>query len=225
MNDVQYDERLRMPTEPTTRSSRPRAKWGDRAARHEEIRQAAVTMLERDGLSGLSMRAVATEARVGLGTLYTYFASKEALYADLYAERLERLTIEIRSDCVDAETLEQVFVLVAERYFDVYRVFGRELNLWSPAEASLPVEAASRLVGAAFGVFAAVYALLDRLDPRFEQAGQRVRELSMQTLWASVNGLADHFAGPRRTLHAGSRAEVVEFAARTLVAGVRAQLA
>jgi AcrR family transcriptional regulator len=207
-------------------TSRPRARWGDRAARHEDIRQAAVTMLERDGLSGLSMRAVATEARVGLGTLYTYFASKEALYADLYTERLERLTTELRTDCVDAETLEQVFALVAERYFDVYRVFGRELNVWSPqAEASLPVEAANRLVGAAFGVFAAVYAQIDRLDPRFARAPQRVRELSMQTLWASVNGLAEHFAGPRKVLHAGSRAEVVEFAARTLVVGVRAQLA
>jgi AcrR family transcriptional regulator len=206
-------------------TSRPRARWGDRAARHEDIRQAAVTMLERDGLAGLSMRAVATEARVGLGTLYTYFASKEALYADLYTERLERLTTEIRSDCADAETLEQVFTLVAERYFDVYRVFGRELNVWSPqAEESLPVEAANRLVGAAFGVFAAVYVQIDRLEPRFAQAGQRVRELSMQTLWASVNGLAEHFAGPRKALHAGSRAEVVEFAARTLVAGVRAQL-
>lgn len=206
-------------------TSRPRAKWGDRAARHEDIRQAAVTMLERDGLAGLSMRAVATEARVGLGTLYTYFASKEALYADLYTERLERLTTEINSACAGAKTLEQVFVLVAERYFDVYRVFGRELNMWSLAEASLPPEAANRLVGATFGVFAAVYAQIDRLEPRFARAPQRVRELCMQTLWASVNGLAEHFAGPRKALHAGSRAEVVEFAARTLVAGVHAQLA
>lgn len=215
-----------MSTEPRARR-RPRAKWGDRAARHEDIRQAAVVMLERDGLAGLSMRAVAGEARVGLGTLYTYFASKEALYADLYAERLERLTTEVRSSCADAETLEQVFVLVAERYFDVYRVFGRELNVWSllaGAEAALPGEATSRLVGAAFGVFAAVYTQIDRLDARFAEAPQRVRELTMQTLWASVNGLAEHFAGPRKVLHAGSRAEVIEFAARTLVAGLRAQL-
>jgi AcrR family transcriptional regulator len=211
--------------QPTSR--RPRAKWGDRAARQEDIRHAAVAMLERDGLAGLSMRAVADEAQVGIGTLYTYFASKEALFAGLYADRLEQLAKEIRTSCAKAETLEQIFVTVAERYFEVYGTFGRELNVWSMlagADAALPTQATSRLVGAAFGVFAAVYTEIDRIDPAFAAAAPRLRELSLQTLWASVSGLAEHFAGPRKMLHEASRTEVVEFAARMLVAGVRAQL-
>ena len=95
-----------MAADRTTRVPRPRAKWGDRAARNEDIRAAAIAMLERDGLAGLSMRAVADAAGVGLGTVYTYFVSKEALYADLYAERLERLAAEFGPAGAQAESLE-----------------------------------------------------------------------------------------------------------------------
>lgn len=217
-----------MPAEQRTRRPRPRAKWGDRAARHEEIRQAAAAMLERDGLAGLSMRAVADEAQVGLGTVYTYFASKEVLYADLYAERLERLAAEIGPACAQADTFEQVAIAIAGCYFDVYRVFGRELNLaaiLARVDQSLPAEAVNRLIAAARDVFDAALQEADRVEPAMVAAPAQRRELVVQLLWTSLNGLAEHFAGPRQILHAASRADLTQFAARVLVAGVRAELA
>ena len=47
----------------------------------EALLQAAARILAQEGYSGLTMRAVAAECHVGLGTLYNYYASKEALAA------------------------------------------------------------------------------------------------------------------------------------------------
>jgi AcrR family transcriptional regulator len=45
----------------------------------EQVARAALEMLERDGLEGLSMRRLATELGVGTMTLYGYFRTKREL--------------------------------------------------------------------------------------------------------------------------------------------------
>jgi AcrR family transcriptional regulator len=50
---------------------------------------AAVRVFDRDGLAGLTMRAVAAEAGIGLATLYGYVPDKEALL-DLVLAAVER---------------------------------------------------------------------------------------------------------------------------------------
>lgn len=208
-------------------SSRPKARWGDRNARGQDIRAAATAALERDGLSGLSMRAVAEGAQVSVGTVYTYFASKEELYAVLYAERLEQFADEVGPATAGAATVEQALVAIADRYFDVYRVFGRELNVWavlSGADSALPSRVVVQLAQAAMRVFAEGSLALARLDPGFAALSADRRRLAVQVVWTSFNGLAEHFASVRQLLHAGSRAELTELTAKVLVAGLRAVL-
>src|SRR4030081_2502165 len=84
------------PTEPRRRDRR--------RARHEatkqEILDAAWRMVRADGLNGLSLRALAHAVDMEPQSLYTYFASKHAVYDSLFADgnrqllaRFERIEV------------------------------------------------------------------------------------------------------------------------------------
>lgn len=64
-------------------------------AKAEAIRRAALRLVERGGLVGLTMPGLGKEAGLGMGTLYVYFAGKEELINTLYQElkqaNLERI--------------------------------------------------------------------------------------------------------------------------------------
>jgi AcrR family transcriptional regulator len=202
-----------------------KTKWGDRQGRRRDILAAGRQLLERDGYTGLSMRAVADLAGVSPGTVYTYLSGKEELFAVLYAERLELLERELREQAfVPAHSGEDVLVALMERYFEVYAVFGREIDVWSRLSdvGPLPAEAAERVVGAGLAVISTVREALERFDPDFANAPQM--ELAVPLLWASLNGLAEHFSGQRQALHPYSRAELSTFTARVLLAGLRTAL-
>lgn len=66
-----------------------------RAQRHEELRQriydAALTLFRRKGVVATTIREIAREADVGVGTFFNYFASKEDVLATLGAQRQARL--------------------------------------------------------------------------------------------------------------------------------------
>jgi AcrR family transcriptional regulator len=204
---------------PSRQPRRPRTKWGDREGRRRDLLAAARAILEHDGYERLTIRDVARGARVSLGTVYTYFGSREALFAALYAERLEAFHAEIAPLCERAQSAEQLFVELGERYLDVYRVFGREVNLWAMlADANrLPPELARPMITVATRTMAVVAAALERLGMHVNGDARVV-----PFLWATLNGLADHFTGQRHRLHRLEWADVAGFAARTLVAGLAA---
>lgn len=215
-----------------TQQAQPTARWGEKDARQADIRNAARTILARDGLEGLSMRQVAKEAGVVPGTVYTYFASKEALFADLYAERLEQMSRDIRERCTAATDTAHVFRVVAELYLDIYRTFGHELNAWSAlsgighdtgAEDELD-ETTQRLIVAAVDVFSTALGELERVDPDLAIALQANGQIGVQLLWVTVSGLAEHFASSRHLLHDSSPDRLTEVGIRVLIAGLRAEL-
>jgi AcrR family transcriptional regulator len=59
--------------------------------RREAILDATARVLERRGWDGLTTNAVAREAKASIGTVYEYFASKEALLGGLLARHEIRL--------------------------------------------------------------------------------------------------------------------------------------
>jgi AcrR family transcriptional regulator len=72
------------PTPRKSRSSRSRRPLQERSRRTvEAIRQAAVQVLERDGVRGLTTRAIAERAGVGIASLYRYFPNREAIVAEV----------------------------------------------------------------------------------------------------------------------------------------------
>lgn len=204
---------------------KPKARWGDRVARREDILAAGRSLLEREGYTGLSMRLVADRAGVSPGTLYTYFADKEELFAELYSERLELLEQELRHEVfASAHSAEDVIVAFMERYFEVYALHGRAVDVWAgvSADNARAIESQQRLIAAATRVIAAVREALARFEPSLIELAEM--DLAVPFVWASLNGLAEHFCGPRHLLHPYSRAELTSFAARALMAGLRGAL-
>ncbi len=192
-----------------------RTKWGDRAARRGDIAGAGRSLLRENGLAGLQMRDVARRAGVALGTVYTYFPTKEALFAALYAERLDQMLSDLAPELAATTDLEELFVLVATSYRDVYAEFGKDLDILSVIGQRPQVDHATRdqLAASSARVLDQTRAILDR-------AGVADTELTLALLWSTITGLADHFTSARHELLHNTWDETVRFTARTLVRGL-----
>src|ERR1700758_2795104 len=121
-----------------------RTKWGDRATRRADIAAAGRALLTENGLAALQMRDVARRAGVGLGTVYTYFPTKEALFAALYAQRLDEMMSNLAPKLSATADLEELFILVATSYRDVYAEFGKDLDILSVIGQRSQVDHATR---------------------------------------------------------------------------------
>ncbi len=187
-------------------------RWGDREARRRDILDAGRALLREQGLAALQMRQVAKHAGIGLGTVYTYFSTKESLYAAMYADRLDQMLGELEPALAAPTDLEELFVQVAAAYRDVYAEFGQELDILQALERVTEFDAAA---GAELATAAG--RLLGALATIIADAGAEEPELSLVVLWSTVTGLANHFTGPRHGLHNQSWDTTVRFAARTFV--------
>ncbi len=100
-----------------TGEARPRR--ADAQRNRERILEAAEAVLARDGMSA-SVRAVAREAGVGLGTIYRHFPTQEALYHAVIVDRTRRLLAEADGPSPDPGTafftfLERIVVDAAQK--------------------------------------------------------------------------------------------------------------
>ena len=75
-------------SDPVARESTRRRLTAKQADTVDRLGHAAIAVLSREGFSGLTIRMVAAEARVGAATAYTYFSSKEHLVAEVFWRRL-----------------------------------------------------------------------------------------------------------------------------------------
>lgn len=180
-------------------------KWGDRTARRADIVAAGRSLLRENGLAALQMRDIASRAGVALGTVYTYFSTKETLYTALYAERLDQMLAGLAPRLSSTTDLEELFVAVATSYRDVYAEFGKDLDISSISGGQLP---------------AAATRVLDEVRAILARAGVADIELAIGLLWSTVTGLADHFTSARHELLHNSWDDTVRFAARTLMRGL-----
>jgi AcrR family transcriptional regulator len=169
-------------------------------------------LLNDQGLSALQMREVAQRAGIALGTVYSYFPTKEALFSAMYAERLDEFLGEIESVLAQTQDLEQVFVSVALAYRHMYAEFGSELDVLSDTGRGDDSESAvgAELVQSAAAIWLAMREVVQR-------AGVKDPDLSLTLLWSSVTGLANQFTGARHELHRFSYEEAVRYAMRVLV--------
>jgi AcrR family transcriptional regulator len=97
-------------------------RWVRHEATKREIVEAAWRMVRADGLNALSLRALARTVEMEPQSLYTYFASKHAVYDRLFADaNLELLS---RLDGIDAATTDVEATLRA--IARVFVTFGAE---------------------------------------------------------------------------------------------------
>lgn len=98
----------------------------------ERILDAAREILFRDGYAGLSLRGVAGECSIAVGTIYNYFADKDTLVASVMMEDWVKALAEMETAAQTAETAadgtEAIYRSIrrfAEQYADVWEQFFR----------------------------------------------------------------------------------------------------
>lgn len=139
-----------------------------RLARRNAMLAAALGIVTRDGIPGLTMQAVSDRVGCSVGTVYTHFESKGSLVAELQdaavrriiaslvvvRERSRRLAVDL--DAADAAAAE--LYLYGEFYIACWDAFPEESHLLfsvlSERGPVLPTQELGRVMGSALGLVA-----------------------------------------------------------------------
>jgi AcrR family transcriptional regulator len=202
-----------------------KAKWGDRAGRRRDILAAARNRIEEaGGYLDLNMRDLAADAGVSPGTLYSYFRTKEEIFATLYAAELEQYADTIAPLCENVGDLESLLIGIITPYRDCYVRFGQYLNIWSlfqdpEAMKESPRELRRALRRAAGHIRVHVETGIERISR--EQGVELPKgEPVVSLLYAVINGLCDQYTTERHLLHRRDWDDMVSFAVHVLVTGL-----
>jgi AcrR family transcriptional regulator len=203
-------------------------KWGDREQRRTDILDAARARIEQHGYLALSMRDLAADAGVSPATLYSYFTTKEALFATLYAEAIRAHTEVLRSIVAEGGDLTTLLRRVLEEYLALYRSFGRHFTLWSAMRHDVDADSAPFPKELIVELRAATLdnnrVLMQAIRDAAARDDRQVvdDELVPAFLWSSLNGLADHFTSERQLLDFFPAQRLVDFAAERLALAITA---
>jgi len=191
-----------------------------RARRARHFLDAAQAVLERDGVDGLTIAAVAARADAAIGTIYRYFDGKDALFAALQVRAIQAFDDHLETAMASAA--DPVDAL--RRSARAWRSFARaDPRLFALLDASLSDPAPNLSDEAARQVEAALRPVLDRIGGAFAQAaaiGSLVPgdpELRTYALWATAHGAA-HFR-KRDRLGGPTAAAVADQAVEALLRG------
>ncbi len=199
------------------------------ALTREQIVDAALVLLERDGLQGISMRKLAQELDAGAATLYWHVGDKEQLLGLL----LDRIVGENQVPDPDPENWQEqlkVFARATRQMFKNRRdaaqlSMGRipsgpnslpmmERTLALLASAALPPRVISYAADM-FALYVGAFAYEESMPPPdTEQMGALLKSLSPEQ-FPLMSGLADD-------LMAGDADERFEWALDLLIAGLEA---
>jgi len=207
-------------------AAEPATRWGDREGRRRDILAAARSQLSTGGYLGLNMREIARGAGVCPGTVYAYFATKDEIFATLYAEAIGHHNRRVAPICAEATHLAPLLSDLATAYLDLYATYGRSFTVWSvlhdegkPGSHDLPPELLATLRRAALDHGELV---LDGIRAAAAAEGRTLVDepYIMSFVWMVLTGMAENLTGERRHLRAGTRAELIAHAARTVAAGI-----
>ncbi|HMG41172.1 MAG TPA: helix-turn-helix domain-containing protein [Acidimicrobiales bacterium] len=210
--------------------ARKPTKWGDRAQRRTDILDAARTRIAEHGYLALNMRDLAADAGVSPATLYSYFATKEELFATLYAEAIRQHTEAFRPLADGNHRLAPLLAKVLEGYLDLWRTYGRHFTLWSairrdvdPEQGPFPRELIDELRSA---TVAHNKVLMESVREAAARDDRRVVDAKLVPafLWATLNGLADHVVSERRGLDPFPARRLIDFAGRRLAVAITEEI-
>lgn len=213
---------------PTRRSGtrRSETRWGDREQRRIDILDAARERIARNGYLSLGMRDLAAGAGVSPATLYSYFATKEELFATLYVEAIRAHTERFRPVAAAGHDQATLLTQVIEAHLELYRTYGRHFTLWSAMRHDADASA-TRVPPELVADLRTVTVEHNRLlmEAVREAAGRDGRHVADERLvpsflWSTLNGLADHFTSERRALDPFPARDLIEFAAGRLVLAI-----
>jgi AcrR family transcriptional regulator len=112
-----------------------------------QILQDAANLLKRDGYEALTIRRVAADCHIAVGTVYNYFPSKDMLAASIMLEEWIHILTEMKQKCAKASSLEKGMHIVyegilafAKQYrssWSTYVFTGRQTSAYKQRHAKL----------------------------------------------------------------------------------------
>lgn len=98
-------------------------------ARRALVLDAARAVFAEAGIEGASIREIARKAGYTPGAIYSYFESKEAIYAALLDESLQRLHAAVADAKVSKSRPDRTLAAKAQAWFGFYAANPRDLDL------------------------------------------------------------------------------------------------
>jgi AcrR family transcriptional regulator len=116
----------------------PRRAPGEKVDRASQILDAVLALLAREGIAGVSMRAVSREAGVALGLVHYYFDDKTALISAAlrHIEEQDLLIVEPAAGHDPERRLRAALRRVADPEFLTTEYLSLRLQLWALAQAN-----------------------------------------------------------------------------------------
>jgi TetR/AcrR family transcriptional regulator, cholesterol catabolism regulator len=110
---------------------------GGKVDREASILEAVLRLLSRDGISGVSMRAVAREAKVAVGLVHYYYVDKPSLIAAalLRVEEQDVAIVEPDRSLSPEQRVRTALRRVADPEFLTTEYLSLRLQLWALAQA------------------------------------------------------------------------------------------
>ena len=115
-----------------------------KAKTHQKIVTAATRIFAEKGLEKSSLDEIVAEAKVGKGTLYNYYKSKEDMYYGIINHSLETLFCYIRGEVKELKTLEEKVNTAIFQYFsfakenaDLYKMIFRGISCFDEKSIQL----------------------------------------------------------------------------------------
>ena len=117
--------------------STSRTRAGEKVDRQARILEAALTLLSRRGITGVSMRAVASEANVALGLVNYHYEDKTSLIAAALrrVEEQDLAIVEPDPDLHPEERVRAALRRIADPEFLTTEYLSLRLQLWALAQA------------------------------------------------------------------------------------------
>lgn len=160
-------------------TARDTRKAKDHEARAARIRDAAKSLLGETGITGLTMRAVAGRAGYTAGSVYSYFASKEALLASLAVDEMDQVARDVKQMPDDLSARADLCAHSLRRVVPL---------LMAARRGDVPAETERALTGR-------IIAVLRLLDSAIGASGghsddERIRAHETIALWSGLVGFA-----------------------------------
>ncbi|OPX15867.1 TetR family transcriptional regulator [Gordonia sp. i37] len=191
-------------------------RWGDRDQRRADILTAGRRLLDGGGYSALRMREVAKGAGISLGAVYRYYPNKESLFVALHTRHLAAMMDDLDEQLRQSTGFVEAFTHFAAAYRTGFLAFGRDFDAQNVIndDARVPAELVDDLRAAIARILRALHDTLTR----FGYTGDPDRAMTL--LWASVSGLANHYATARAEFVTVDWDAAVSFAISTLACGL-----
>lgn len=101
----------------------------NRKFRQDAVLTAAQQVFAEHGLEGATMRAIAQAAGYTAGAVYSYYPTKEAIYAEILAHSLAELRSEITAAIAAEQTDEGALRAAIRAVYGFYRARPQDLDL------------------------------------------------------------------------------------------------